>query len=61
MEHIRHPKQLLDYRPGRPLKRLLEGYSSETKEEARKHVDKVGEERRPKTGENYLRRKPWRC
>jgi hypothetical protein len=34
-ENIRYPKQLLDYRligrrrPGRPLKRLLDGYSRE--------------------------------
>jgi len=35
MEGIRHLKQLLDYRPvgkipGRPLKRLLDGYNRET-------------------------------
>jgi len=35
MEDIRYPKQLLDYRrigrrrPGRPLKELVDGYSSE--------------------------------
>jgi hypothetical protein len=35
LEDIRYPKQLLDYRPngrrrpGRPLKRLLDGYSRE--------------------------------
>jgi hypothetical protein len=35
MEDIRYPEQLLDYRPierrrsGRPLKRLLDGYSGE--------------------------------
>jgi hypothetical protein len=35
MEDIRYPEQLLDYRPmgrrpGRPLKRLLDGYNRET-------------------------------
>jgi hypothetical protein len=34
MENISYPKQLLDYRPigrrpGRPLKRLLDGYNRE--------------------------------
>jgi len=35
LEDVRYPKQLLDYRPierrrpGRPLKRLLDGYSHE--------------------------------